>query len=393
MNRAFSNTVIHSSNAEEKYSSEEGDDIVDLSGNELKKCLKDIPSYDIAEKKNNDDKMESENSTSTDSSTTISEKISKQKKLNIKNKTVKTIAFSRTKNDALVVQESDTNDYDSVQSENSTSTDSSTTISGTISKQKKPNNKKKTVKNTDFTRTKNDTLVVLESDINNDNDVWIPQTSEITKRRKKNMIVSSKQNHKKYKASPVGKYCPTCGRADNDNQLSKYDLDNMKRSIEYRIQEEAKITRSLIATAKSTTAIETIMKEDIMIDLPKTTLEDFLYFDKQLKVDIELMKKMKCFMVLHVNSTTKLSQSLRVIPLIISKEIQLQYSAFGRETNGIKKLNFSGTTTYKYLRDVLTSKYPDIKEKEISSDLSRWFSGAKDREGGKRERIHLKIEF
>ena len=66
----------------------------------------------------------------------------------------------------------------------------------------------------------------------------------------------------------------------------------MKRSIEYRVQEEAKITRSLIATTKSTIDIETIMKEDIMIDLPKTTLEDFLYFDKQLKVDIELMKKM-----------------------------------------------------------------------------------------------------
>lgn len=57
-------------------------------------------------------------------------------------------------------------------------------------------------------------------------------------------------------------------------------------------------------------------------------------------------------MLLHINSTTKLSQSLRVIPLIISKEIQLQYSAFGRETNGIKKLNFSGTTTYKYLRGI-----------------------------------------
>lgn len=52
-----------------------------------------------------------------------------------------------------------------MQSENSTSTDSSTTIY----KQKKPNNKKKTVKNTDLTRTKNDTLVVLESDINNGN--------------------------------------------------------------------------------------------------------------------------------------------------------------------------------------------------------------------------------
>jgi len=49
-----------------------------------------------------------------------------------------------------------------VLSENSTSTDSSTTIY-------KPNKKKKTVKNTDFTRTKNDTIVVLESDINNGN--------------------------------------------------------------------------------------------------------------------------------------------------------------------------------------------------------------------------------
>lgn len=56
-----------------------------------------------------DDTMESENSTSTDSSTTISGTISKQKKPNLKNKTVKTIAFSRTKNDALVVQESDIN--------------------------------------------------------------------------------------------------------------------------------------------------------------------------------------------------------------------------------------------------------------------------------------------
>jgi len=36
-----------------------------------------------------------------------------------------------------------------------------------------------------------------------DNDVWIPQTSEITKRKKKNMIVSSKQNHKKCKTFTI----------------------------------------------------------------------------------------------------------------------------------------------------------------------------------------------
>jgi len=57
---------------------------------------------------------------------------------------------------------------DKTESENSTSTDSSIILLSTsiIYKQKKPKNKKKTVKNIDFTRTKNDTIVVQESDIN-----------------------------------------------------------------------------------------------------------------------------------------------------------------------------------------------------------------------------------
>jgi hypothetical protein len=47
-------------------------------------------------------------------------------------------------------------------------------------------------------------------------------------------------------------------------------------------------------------------------------------------------------MVLNIKSTSKLSENLNtVISKIISKSVQLLYSAFGRETNGIKKLNFS----------------------------------------------------
>lgn len=53
MNRAFSDTVVHSSNVEEQYSSEEDDDPIHLSGNEIKKCLNDVPSYDIVEQKMN----------------------------------------------------------------------------------------------------------------------------------------------------------------------------------------------------------------------------------------------------------------------------------------------------------------------------------------------------
>jgi len=42
------------------------------------------------------------------------------------------------------------------------------------------------------------------------------------------------------------------------------------------------------------------------------------------------------------------------------------------------------------ISEVLTTKYPEIKIKEFASILSRWFSGAKDREGGKKIRLALK---
>lgn len=103
-----------------------------------------------------------------------------------------------------------------------------------------------------------------------------------------------------------------------------------------------------------------------------------------------------------------------LIPRIISKDVQLLYTAFGREINGAKKLNFSSTETYKYLfgiytftlffkiisviwvfktfiyiliLEVVNTKFPNIGGKEVQRQISRWFSGAKDREGGKKERL------
>jgi hypothetical protein len=43
--------------------------------------------------------------------------------------------------------------------------------------------------------------------------------------------------------------------------------------------------------------------------------------------------------------------------------------------------------------DVITTKFPDTNQKEICSTLSRWFSGAKDREGGKKERSLKKLNY
>lgn len=63
-------------------------------------------------------------------------------------------------------------------------------------------------------------------------------------------------------------------------------------------------------------------------------------------------------MVFNIKSTTKVSDILTaIIPRIISKNVQLLYTAFGRETNGVKKLNFSGTESYKYLLGIYNIKH------------------------------------
>uniref|UniRef100_A0A2S2PT21 DUF4806 domain-containing protein n=1 Tax=Schizaphis graminum TaxID=13262 RepID=A0A2S2PT21_SCHGA len=203
-----------------------------------------------------------------------------------------------------------------------------------------------------------------------------------------NTIVTGKKIH-----NIQSKYCPTCGAAATES-VTQANLESAKRSILYSIREEAKATRTLIATNSNTNLIEKIMQEENIVGLPALDLESFLDFEKQLKNDIELIKKIKCFMAINIKCSVKLSDNMTVvIPQIMSKSVQVMYSAFGRETNGIKKLNFSATETYKHLLEALTSKFSDLKHKEIASQLSRWFSGAKDREGGKKERLYKKIKM
>lgn len=52
----------------------------------------------------------------------------------------------------------------------------------------------------------------------------------------------------------------------------------------------------------------------------------------------------------HIKSSTKLSVIFTaLIPRIISKDVELFFTAFGREVHLVKKLNFSSTETYKFL--------------------------------------------
>jgi len=55
-------------------------------------------------------------------------------------------------------------------------------------------------------------------------------------------------------------------------------------------------------------------------------------------------------MVINIRGMVKISENLTtIIPKIMTKDVQIMYSAFGREMNGVKKFNFSKTNTYKYL--------------------------------------------
>jgi len=73
--------------------------------------------------------------------------------------------------------------------------------------------------------------------------------------------------------------------------VSKADIESLRRSIEYRIKEESKNTRTLLATVNSSSDLSKIMK-DALIDLPKSTLDRYKDFDDQLNNDIDLIKNL-----------------------------------------------------------------------------------------------------
>ncbi|XP_033210771.1 uncharacterized protein LOC117168920 [Belonocnema kinseyi] len=110
----------------------------------------------------------------------------------------------------------------------------------------------------------------------------------------------------------------------------------MRRSIEYRIKDEGQKTRALFTAALIIGNVSAIMDAEILIEMPKKGFE-------------------------HSGIRKMCDKFTAIIPEVITKDIQLLYSAFGREVKGTKKNNFSQTHTYKLLR------------------------GAKDREGGRKK--------
>ncbi|XP_065670969.1 uncharacterized protein LOC136089189 isoform X2 [Hydra vulgaris] len=107
-----------------------------------------------------------------------------------------------------------------------------------------------------------------------------------------------KTNKKDVILNPNYKYCPTCGSAAKDAPASKANLESARRSIKYRIREEAKITRTLFSLNNNTVNIQIIITEQTINKLPFNQIESFHDFDNQLKKmlhDVKCQKYFKTF--------------------------------------------------------------------------------------------------
>lgn len=91
-------------------------------------------------------------------------------------------------------------------------------------------------------------------------------------------------------------------------------------------------------------------------------------------------------MLIHSLNTEKKIVS-KILGAMMSKNVQLQYSGIGREVRGQGKQNFSRTEVSAILVEATTQKLGVATDlKKLQTTVSKWLSGAKDREGGRYNR-------
>ncbi|XP_043473318.1 uncharacterized protein LOC122505636 isoform X2 [Leptopilina heterotoma] len=190
-------------------------------------------------------------------------------------------------------------------------------------------------------------------------------------------------------------HCPSCGQSTNFNNIFAEDiidiktiLKSNKRSIQYDIKKG--INELLMAIKGKDTVKEinsVIYNCNTLLNLPKKNVEEFQKFDAELETDDAKLKSFKTVVTIHSQNFKKLEDAVSsILSKVITKEVQIQYSGFGRVVKGVGKLNFSKTCTCKIIQDVLLSKYENTSNADILTKISRWLSGAPDRDGGKKER-------
>ncbi|XP_051168955.1 uncharacterized protein LOC127286540 [Leptopilina boulardi] len=163
-------------------------------------------------------------------------------------------------------------------------------------------------------------------------------------------------------------------------------LNKLKRSIQYDIKVRFDQLAHLITS--NFTSTEVAKELENLPQLPKNNILNFIEFNQQLIDNQEIKSAMKTFMRLQTRALACYKTVVStILPMILTKEVQSEFSGFGRiNYKGEKKKDFSSTETYKILKEIHLEKYPDVPLKDFNNYITRWFSNAVDREGGKKNR-------
>ncbi|KAK0157020.1 hypothetical protein PV328_012000 [Microctonus aethiopoides] len=135
--------------------------------------------------------------------------------------------------------------------------------------------------------------------------------------------------------------------------------------------------------------IEIFDGADFDVSIPITTVGEFELFDQQIKEDANKLNKVKKLIVTKVGAADNFKKAVGIaIKIFMAKEVQLQYSGKGKMVNGCAKKNFSETNLFEIIKGIICNIWTE-KENEIIKYIGIWLAGAKDRDGGKKERTNI----
>ncbi|XP_033232108.1 uncharacterized protein LOC117183061 [Belonocnema kinseyi] len=140
-------------------------------------------------------------------------------------------------------------------------------------------------------------------------------------------------------------------------------LESIKRSILYDFHSKIDQLNRLLQTTDDSQLEEALQGREILPPFPTTKLEDFLTFEKDLT---EVPEVTAAFNLLDFSTATN-----AVLPMIMMKAVQMEYSAFGRKSKNPSKLNFSRTNVYSMIKEIMLQKYPKITVKYFNREQRR----------------------
>lgn len=174
------------------------------------------------------------------------------------------------------------------------------------------------------------------------------------------------------------------------------EIKGIKNSILYDLNKKIEAIKSTIAVNLASVPREELKnyRENLGIQLPITTYEAFIEFDAMVKTNNYKSTALRAIMANYLGSATEVKEAVRkILGNLITKAVQELYSAVGRKgSNGVTKKNFSATHVYSCMIDVIKDRIEKADKKTILSAISRYLSGAGDREGGRANRDAKKLE-